>query len=191
MNKISQVCGDALTGITAYTCAGVSSNRIVKLIVGKSNMSLTVSGDVPTVAELQTGLTATGDDKLIAIGHITNGLIDEVGSKELTELDTESGLPEKFDTLMGITGNIKSVTSSVLEQTMAYNIETTLRVWAVDNKGNLWGGETGYLTSSRGAFSPKKLDGTVIQVSFSLVYNSDGVKDDFAQDDSYLTLDNA
>jgi len=190
MNKISAVCGDALSGITAYTCSGVGSNRIVKLIIAKSNMALTVSGDVPTVDELQTGMAASGDDKLVVLGHITNGLVDEVSSKELTELDTESGLPEKFDVLMGITGNIKSVNSDVLEQTMAYNIETTLRVWAVDNKGNLWGGKTGYLTSARNAFSPKKLDGTVIMISFSLVFNSDGVKDDYAQDDGYLTLDN-
>lgn len=191
MNKITAVCGDAFAGITAYTCTGVTSNRIVKLIVGKSNLSLTVSGDVPTVSELQTGLTATGDDKLVVIGHITNGLVDEVSSKELTELDTESGLPERFDVLMGITGNIKALTADVLEKTMAYNIENTIRVWAIDNKGNLWGGKTGYLTSSRNAFSPKKMDGTTSMISFSLVYNADGVKDDFAQDDDYLTLDNA
>lgn len=191
MNKITAVCGDALSGITAYTCSGVTSNRVVKLIIGKSNMSLTVTGDVPTVSELQTGLTATGDDKLVVLGHITNGLIDEVSSKELTELDTESGLPERFDVLMGITGNVKALTQSVLDETMAYNLENTLRVWVVDNKGNLWGGKTGYLTSGRNAFSPKKMDGTVSMISFSLVYNADGAKDDFAQDDSYLTLDNA
>lgn len=191
MNKITEVCADALTPITSYSCGGLKGNRIVSLLIGKSAISLTVSGDVPTVSELQAGIAASGDDKLVVLKHISNGLVDEVSSKELTELDTESGLPEKFDVLMGMTGNVKHPTQEVLNATMAYNLQPTLRVWAVDNKGYLWGGKTGYLTNGLNAFTPKKMDGTSMMVSFNLVYNSDDVKDDTAQDDGYLTLDNA
>lgn len=191
MNKITATCADALSPISSYSCGGLKGNRVHALVIGRSNMTLSVSGDAPTVAEIQAGLAATGDDTLVMLKHISNGLIDEVGSSELTDLDTESGLPEKFNIQMGITGNIKHPTEEVYLTTMAYNINPTLRVWVIDNKGYIWGGKTGYLTSGLNAFSPKKMDGTVQWVSFNLVYIADSVSDDTAQDDDFLTLDNA
>ena len=176
MNKITATCTDALSPITSYSCGGLKGNRIHALVVARSNMTLSVSGDAPTVAEIQAGLAATGDDTLVMLKHISNGLIDEVGASELTDLDTESGLPEKFNVQMGMTGNIKHPTAEVYAKTMAYNLNITLRVWAIDNKGYIWGGKTGYLTNGLNAFSPKKMDGTVQMVSFNLVYISDRIR---------------
>ena len=190
MNTISTVCTDALSTITSYNCGGLKGNRIHSLIIGKSDMTLTVSGDAPTLSEIQTGMAASADNKLVVLTHISNGLWDEVSSKELTDLDTESGLPEKFDVLIGMTGNIKRPTEDALLKISEYNEYPTLRVWGIDNKGYIWGGKTGYLCGGTGAFSPKKMDGTVMYVSFNLVYNSDQISDDTAQDDGFLTLDN-
>ena len=190
MNLITTACTDALVPITAYTCGGLKGNRVHALVVARSNVTLSVSGSAPTLAEIQAGLAATGDDKLIMLKHITNGLIDEVGSSELTDLDTESGLPEKFNVQMGITGNIKHPPEDVLIRTMEWNAQITLRVLVIDNKGYIWGGETGYLTNGLNAFSPKKFDGVTMMVSFNLVYIADNVSDDTTQDDDFLTLDN-
>jgi len=191
MNELNLVCTDALSGITSYDCPGIKANRISKLLIAKDGHGLTVSGDVPTVSEFQVGMAATGDAKVVVLGHISNGLWDEASSTEITDLDTEHGLTEKFNVMMAITGNIKHPTASVLEQTMTYNNFTVLRVWVIDNKGNCWGGKTGYKCAGMGAFSPKKMDGTSTFISFNLVYNSDYVDDDYAQDDDYLTLDNS
>lgn len=191
MNTLTLVCTDALQGITAYECAGITANRVSKLIIGKDGHGLSVTGDVPTVAEFQVGMAATGDSKLVVVGHISNGVIDETSAKTLTDLDTEHGLEERYDVTMGITGNIKHPTASVLEQTMRYNQFLKLRVWVIDNKGNCWGGQDGYLCAGRNAFSPKKMDGTTTHVSFALNYIADNVDDDYAQDDDYLDLDNS
>lgn len=190
MNLITTTCADALTGVTEYSCGGLKGNRVHSLVIARSNMTLAVSGEAPTVAEIQAGLAATGDNKLVILKHISNGLIDEVGSSELTDLDTESGLPEKFNIQMGITGNVKHPTEDVLLKTQAYNQNITLRVWVIDNKGYIWGGKTGYLTNGLNAFSPKKLDGTTLHISFNLVFIADGLSDDTVQDDDFLTLDN-
>jgi hypothetical protein len=191
MNELTIVCTDALVGITSYDCVGVTGNRVNKLLIAKEDHGLTVSGDVPTVSEFQAGMAATGDAKVVVVGHISNGLIDEVSATELTDLDTEHGLTERENILMGITGNIKRPTSSVIEQTMRYNAYTVLKVWVIDNKGNCWGGKTGYKCAGRNAFSPKKMDGVTTHISFNLNYISDNVDDDYAQDDDYLTLDNS
>ncbi len=191
MNKITATCTEALSPVTSYSCGGLKGNRVHALVIGRSNMTLAVSGAAPTVPEIAAGLAATGDNTLVMLKHISNGLIDEVGSSELTDLDTESGLPEKFNVQMGITGNIKHPTQEVYLDTMGYNLNPTLRVWVIDNKGYIWGGKTGYLTNGLNAFSPKKMDGTVQMISFNLVYIADGVSDDTAQDDDFLTLDNS
>lgn len=191
MNLITATCSEALTAVTSYSCGGLKGNRIHSLVVARSNMTLTVSGDAPTYSEIVAGMAATGDNKLVVLKHISNGLIDEVGSSELTDLDTESGLPEKFNVQMGMTGNVKHPTEDVYLKTMTYNLNPTLRVWAIDNKGYIWGGKTGYLTNGLNAFSPKKMDGTVQFISFNLVYIADSVSDDTGQDDDFLTLDNS
>ena len=191
MNELTVLCTDALTGITSYDCPGIQANRVSKLLIAKDGHGLSVTGDVPTVAEFQVGMAATGDAKVVVVGHISNGLIDEVSAKELTDLDTETGLTERKDVMMAITGNIKHRTASVLQQTMTYNQFITLRVWVIDNKGNCWGGQTGYKCAGSNAFSAKKMDGTSTYVSFSLNYITDKVDDDYAQDDDYLTLDNS
>ncbi len=191
MNTISTLCTEALSPVTSYACGGLKGNRVHSLVIGRSNMDLSVSGDAPTLAEIEAGMAATGDDTLVVLTHISNGLIDEVGSSELSDLDTESGLPEKFNVQMGITGNVKHPTEDVYLKTMGYNLNPTLRVWVIDNKGYIWGGKTGYLTNGLNAFSPKKMDGTVQFISFNLVYIADSVSDDTDQDDGFLTLDNA
>jgi hypothetical protein len=193
MNLITKVCTEALTDITAYTCGGLKGNRVHSLIIAKSNMEWTVavSGTAPSLSEVQAQMLITGDDHLTILTHISNGLIDEVGSSELTDLDTESGLPEKFNIQMGITRNIKHPTEDVLIKTMEHNQQTLLKVWVIDNKGYIWGGKTGYLTNGSNAFSPKKLDGTVLFISFNLVYIADAISDDAGQDVGFLTLDNA
>lgn len=191
MNLITTACADALETVTAYVCGGLKGNRINALIIGRSDMEVAVSGSSPTLSEMQAGLAATGDDKLVVLRHISNGLIDEVGSSELTDLDTESGLPERFNIQMGLTGMIKHPTAEVLTITMGYNIHPTLKVWYIDNKGYIWGGKTGYLCGSMNAFSPKKMDGVTLFISFNLVYVADGISDDTGFDIDFLTLDNS
>ena len=190
MNKITATCASALDPIDEYVCGGLKGNRVHSLVIGRSDATLVIaaSGVCPTVADFQVGMTAT---EVVVLTHISNGLIDEVGSSELTDLDTESGLPEKFNIQMGITGNIKHPTSDVYARTMEYNLNPLLKVWVIDNKGYIWGGETGYLTNGLNAFSPKKMDGTTQMISFNLVYIADDVLDDSLYDADALTLDNA
>jgi hypothetical protein len=190
MNLITTACADALLPVTEYACGGLKGNRINALIVGRSDMTVTVSGAAPTYAEMVAGIAATGDNHLVVLRHISNGLIDEVGSSELTDLDTESGLPEKFNVQMGLTGMIKHPTAEVYTITMGYNIHPTLRIWVIDNKGYIWGGKTGYLCGGLNAFSPKKMDGVTQFISFNLVYVADSSSDDTALDTDFLTLDN-
>lgn len=191
MNKITATCTEAIAAITAYTCSGLKGNRVQSLIIGKSNMTLSVSGNAPTLSEMQAGLAASGDDKLVVLTHISNGIIDEVGSSELSDLDTENGLTQRFNVQVGITGNIKHPTEEVYQRTMEYNLQNAIRVWVIDNKGYIWGGKTGYLCGGLNAFSPKKMDGVTQHISFNLVYVADEVSDDTAQDDGFLTLDNS
>jgi len=191
MNKITATCTEAIAAITAYTCSGLKGNRVQSLIIGKSNMTLSVSGNAPTLSEMQAGLAASGDDKLVVLTHISNGVIDEVGSSELSDLDTENGLTQRFNVQVGITGNIKHPTEEVYQRTMEYNLQNAIRVWVIDNKGYIWGGKTGYLCGGLNAFSPKKMDGVTQHISFNLVYVADEVSDDTAQDDGFLTLDNS
>lgn len=198
MNLINFQCGDALNDITAYSCAESFGSRINVLFIGKDGVDFGFAGltggsfssIAPTVSELQAALTATGDSHLVRLGHITNGLREKSSSTEISGLDTETGGSEEFDVIMSLNGSIKSLNNEVIETVMQYSQYVTLRVWAVDNKGWIWGGLTGYKVSSRGKFTPPLFDGTVARVDFSLSYNTDLVSDKAVQDAQYLTIDN-
>jgi len=198
MNLISFACGDALTSITAYTCGEKYGSRIDVLFVGKDGVDFGFAGltggsfsaIAPTVAEIQGAMTGTGDNKMVAVRHITNGLREKVSSTEISGLDTETGGSEEEDIIMSIKGSIKTLNNDVIEQTQLYSQQTTLRVWAVDNKGWIWGGLTGYKVSSRGKWTPPLFDGTRTRIDFDLQYITDLVLDNAVQDAAYLTTDN-
>jgi len=200
MNLLSYACGDGLSEITAYSCGTDIGNRIDVLFVGKDGVDfgftgLTAGTDAnlaPTVAELQAkmGSAYTGDDKIIAVRHIANGVIEQVRSTEQSGMDTETGGSEEYDVYNGIKGSVKTLNNDVIQKTQEYSQETTIRVWAVSNKGYIRGGLTGYKCSSKGKWSTVQVDGTKARINFNLEYNTDLVDDRMVYDADYLTTDN-
>ena len=200
MNKLTYACGDDLNEITAYSCGTDFGNRIDVLFIGKDGVDFGFSGIsagtdasiAPTVAELTAlmGSAYTGDDKIVALRHITNGVREKARSNELSGMDTETGGSEEFDVYMSIKGSIKTLNREVVTITQEYAQETTVRVWAVTNKGYIFGGLTGYKCASKGKFTPPLIDGTKMRIDFDLQYNTDQVNDQAVYDAAYLTTDN-
>lgn len=197
MNKINYACGDALSAITAYSCAEDFGNRIDVLFLGKdgqdygfTGVSGEDSGIAPSVSELQSAMSATGDDKIVAIRHITNGVREKGNSTELSGMDTETGGSEEFDVYYNINGSIKALNNDVIEKTQEYSQLNTARLWFVTNKGYIFGGLDGYKVSTKGKFTLPLFDGTKTRIDFSLSFNGDDAKDNAVQDNQYLTIDN-
>jgi hypothetical protein len=136
------------------------------------------------------GSSYTATDKVVAIRHITNGMREKTRSTELSGMDTETGGSEEFDVYMSIKGSIKTLNNEVIQVTQEYGQETTIRVWAVTNKGYIFGGLTGYQCASKGKWTPPIIDGTKMRIDFDLQYNTDQVDDRSVYDAQYLTIDN-
>lgn len=200
MNLLSYACGDDLSEITAYSCGTDFGNRIDVLFIGKDGVDFGFEGlsagtdasIAPTVAELQAlmGSGYTGDDKIVAVRHVTNGMREKARSTEISGMDTETGGSEEFDVYMSIKGAIKTLNNDVIQKTQEYSQETTIRVWPVTNKGYIFGGLTGYKCASKGKWTPPVIDGTKMKVEFDLQYNTDNVDDRAVYDADYLTSDN-
>lgn len=177
--------------MSQFPCSATKYGFPNKLIFQKPGGSLTVAGETPTLAEIQTGLADTGDDKLILIEAFTNGQRTESSRIEETGADTADGLTDVVALFMKIDGKIKLVNEYVLKHLLELNCFSRLKMWVVTDQGYIFGGTTGYRTSV--FFPPLIMEGYGVAdyVPVSLVYQHDLTKTDPAgQDDGFLTLVN-
>jgi len=111
MNELTLVCTDALDGITSYDCPGVAGNRVYKLLVAKESHGLASTGDVPTVAEFQTGMAATGG----IIGKSGSYLVGEDGPEIVTLPGNSNVTPNGGSMQSGTTVNVINNTNSQID----------------------------------------------------------------------------
>jgi len=201
MNKLTYTCGDDLGHIDAYSCTPDFGNRIDVIFFGKDGASYgfsgvtgATSGIAPSVAELQAlmGTGSTGDTKIVAIRHITNGIKEKISSDEESGIDTETGGSREYNVIYGISGRVKALNNNVIEKFHELGELEIARIWPVTNKGYVMGGLTGYKVSTKGKISLPLMDGSVPSpwMEFSFQFNGDGALDNMVQDDDYLTIDN-
>lgn len=178
-------------GIAQFPCDSLKYGYPSKLLLMKPDGTMTVAGESPTVAEVQTALADSGDNKAVLIEEITNGQRVENDRQEETGADTADGLTDTFAINMAITGNIKKLDEAVRTDLAELNCFSRLKVWIITNTGYIFGGANGYKCSN--FIPPLTLGGFGTQplIPISFVYFNDDTKNDpAAQDDGFLTLQN-
>lgn len=177
--------------MSPFPCKAVDYGFPKKLILQDPDGSLTVAGESPTLSEIQAGIAASGEDKLIVIEQITNGQLVESSREEETGADTADGLTNTFGINMAVTGNIKLLDESVRADLLKLNCHERLKMWVITSKGYILGGATGYKIAN--FFSPMTLGGygTRAMVPLNLVYQHNlNATDPAGQDDGFLNLVN-
>lgn len=177
--------------MTKFPCKAIDYGYPTKVFLQDPDGDLTVAGETPTVAEMQAGIDAAGEDKVIVLEEITNGQRVEVSREEESGADTADGLTDTFGTNMAVTGNLKLINEAVRTDVAELNCNKRLKMWFSTNKGYVFGGKTGYKVAN--FIPPMGLGGFGARAMYPLnfVYAHDFTKDDPAgQDDGFLTLTN-
>lgn len=191
MATITETCESDLE-LNAFPCDGevVDLGHPVMIVLQKLSGSLVQVGENPTVSEVQTGLAASGADKLIVIEEITNGQLIEASRQETSGADTADGLKEVLSINMKVTGKIKRFSTGVLQDLAKLNREKRLRAWIITSTG-YWIGGAGFKVSN--FFTTPILEGYGVKgyvpVDFEYVVNKKKTFE-YAQDDAYLNLVN-
>lgn len=175
-----------------FPCKATDYGFPKKLILQDPQGELTVAGETPTLSEIQAGMAASGEDKLIVIEQITNGQLVESSREEETGADTADGLTNTFGINMAVTGNIKLLDESVRADLLKLNCNERLKMWIITSKGYIFGGKNGYIIAN--FFSPMILGGygTKPMIPINLVYQHNlNATDPAGQDDGFLNLVNA
>lgn len=177
--------------MSQFPCIATDYGYPQKLLLMHPNGTLTVSGETPTLAEIQTGIAASGDNKLIVIEQFTNGQRIEADRAEESGADTADGLTDVVSINMAITGKIKRLNEYVRKHLAELNGFRRAKCWVITNKGYVFGGSEGYKVSL--FFPPTLLEGfgVAANVPFRLVYAHNlNATDPAGQDDGFLTVEN-
>lgn len=177
--------------LAKFPCKSEDYGYPTKLLLQDPDGTLTVAGDCPTLAEIQAGIAAAGEDKVVVIERITNGQRIEAEREEESGADTADGLTDTFSINYTVTGNVKLLDETVRAELAALNCQSRLRLWIITSKGWLFGGATGYIVS--GVFPQVTMEGfgTKPYVPLSFTYSSGlNCTDPACQDEGFLTLTN-
>lgn len=177
--------------IAKFPCKPTDYGYPSKLALQDPDGSLTVVGESPTLAELQAGINASGQDRVVLIEEITNGQRVEGAREEESGADTADGLTNTFGVNMAVTGKIKLINEAVRVNLAELNCQQRLKMWIITNKGYIFGGKTGYKVAN--FIPPMILGGFGVRAAYdlNLVYAHNLNKTDPAgQDDGFLELTN-
>lgn len=190
MADITCDCADGLD-LVPFPCKAVDYGYPKAALLMDPNGSLTVAGETPTLSEVQAGIAATGEDRLIVIEEITNGQLVEDSREEESGADTADGLTNTFGVNMALTGNIKLLDETLRSALLSLNCEQRKQMWIITSKGYILGGKYGYKTP---AFIPPMTlggYGTRAMVPISWVYQHNlNATDPAGYNAGFLTLTN-
>ncbi len=183
-------CAEGLTHPES-PCKPDNFGHPLKLVLQHEDGELTVAGENPTVAELTTGIGATGVDRLVVVEEFTNGQWLEEARQERTGADTADGLTDVDAIFMRIEGRVVRLNNEMIESFARLNCQNRVKGWLILSSGHIFGGKTGFRFSN---FWPKPINegyGTKMHIPFALVYqaNLNGA-DLSAQNLDYLKLKN-
>jgi len=151
------------------------------------------SGDVedgPTYSEMVAAIGAgNGDNHMIVVGPITNGVRAESERQEETGADTIDGMTDVISQTMQITGKLKFLDEGIRNDLEQLNCYDRLKMWVVTNTGWLFGGCNGYDVAN--FISAMLMDGFGTRSYIPLDYKfRTPCHDPAVRDDDYLTLVN-
>ena len=160
------------------------------MVVQKVAGSLTVAGDTPTVAEITTGLAASGDDKCIVLGPYAGGQWGEPQVTTVNGDDTVRGLTEQVFSINQVTGKFSELTETEREELATVNTNNRVKAWIIDDAGYVWGEASGYEGALNIDPKSKTRDNFMsMPFSFEWLDNLDST-DKAAQDSGFLSLTN-
>jgi hypothetical protein len=113
------------------------------LLMKRDGAALCSSGTI-TLAMINTAIAATDQDHMIVLGPITNGVRAESERQEESGADTIDGMMNVISQTIQITGKLKFLNETVIEDLENLNCEDRLRMWIVTNTGWMYGGCNGY-----------------------------------------------
>jgi hypothetical protein len=183
-------CATALA-MTKFPCESEIYGYPVMFIVGHPDGALTVVGESPTVAEIQTGIANTGVNKLIVLEQITNGARVESALEEESGADTADGLRTVFGTNIETSGKIKLLDEDIRADLATLALYPRLRTWVVTSSGWILGGKKGYKVANY--IAPMMLEGFGVRAAHNISFihkHNMNATDPAAQDDGYLDLVN-
>lgn len=190
MSEIVCDCAGELE-MSAAPCKGVDYGYPVAVVLKNIRGTLTVAGESPTLAEIQSGIEASGVDRLIVVRGITNGQLVEANRQEETGADTADGLTDVVSINYALTGNIKLLDEVNRKHFAELNCNSRAYGWVITNKGYIRGGKNGNLFSI--FFPPMLQEGfgvkSRIPINLEYVHNLNAT-DPMTQDDGFVLLDN-
>jgi hypothetical protein len=190
MSDITIDCAAALE-MSKFPCKSEDYGYPVKFIVGHPDGALTVAGDTPTLAEIQTGIAASGVDKLIVIEQVTNGQRVSNAVEEESGADTADGLRTVFGTNIETSGKVKLLDETVRADLATLALVPRLRTWTITSGGWIFGGKKGYKTANY--IAPLLMEGfgarAAHDISFIHKHNMSAT-DPAREDSGFLDLTN-
>lgn len=183
-------CADEME-VVPFPCKATDYGYPSKALLMDESGTLTVAGETPTLAEVQTGISDTGENKLVVIEELTNGQLVEQSREEETGADTADGLTNTFGVNMALTGNIKLLDEALRASLLALNCTQRKKMWIITSKGYIFGGTDGYKTP--GFIPPMALNGFgtrgLVPINWPYQHNLNKT-DPAGQNDGFLTLVN-
>jgi hypothetical protein len=190
MADITCDCAEELV-LSPFPCKATDYGYPSKLILQAPGGDLTVAGEIPTLAEIQAGIAASGLDKLIVIEELTNGQRIESERQEESGADTADGLTNTLSINMAVVGKIKLLDESVRADLAKLNCNQRLKAWVITSQGYIFGGKKGYKVAN--FIPPTILEGFGVRAyhDINFVYQHNlNATDPAGQDDGFLSLTN-
>ncbi len=157
MADIVTTCADDLS-IDKFLCAPTLYGFPNKLVFMHDEGDANISGDAPTLAEINAGMIASALDKMVLIEQFTNGQRVEASRDTFTGADTADGLMDVSALYMKITGKIKMIGERLHADLLTLSRQQSrLRMWVITDQGYIFGGKLGYRTSN--FFTPIIMEG--------------------------------
>lgn len=146
MSELTCDCDQELSMVDLPTCDNVDYGFPKFLVFQRTDGTLTCasSDNLPTLAEVQAGLADSGDDKLVLVGPMTNGLKNEAERLEESGPDTIDGQVDVLNQSLEISGKLKFLSEAVRDALEDFNCHDRLRMYYITDKGWWFGQCAGY-----------------------------------------------
>jgi len=127
------------------SCGAINYGHPKLLLFQKPEGELTLcTGDAPILAHIQAALTVVGDNHMILLGPITNGVRVESERQEESGADTIDGMTDVISQTIQITGKLKFLDEAVRTDLENLNCYDRLSMWIITTTGWIFGGCDGY-----------------------------------------------